>query len=147
MEDSTMGEGKAGGLLVEAERIGRHRREGERGELRRGLPVGFVWGEGDGEILLDPDEAVVNAVRNVFQRFLEFGSARKTWLWFLEQELPLPNRRFQGAEIQWVAATYHAVHMVLTNPPYAGVYAYGRPAASATSMTPAWFASACVSSL
>src|SRR5947209_8515382 len=54
------------------------RNKAERGELRRGLPVGFAWGEGDGEILLDPDEAVVNAVRNVFQRFLEFGSARKT---------------------------------------------------------------------
>ena len=34
-----------------------------RGELRRGLPVGFVWGEDDGEILIHPDEAVVNVIR------------------------------------------------------------------------------------
>ncbi len=32
-----------------------------RGELRRGLPIGFVWGEDDGEILLHPDEAVVTS--------------------------------------------------------------------------------------
>jgi DNA invertase Pin-like site-specific DNA recombinase len=102
------------------------RNKAERGELRRGLPVGFAWGDGDGEILLDPDEAVVNAIRTIFQRFLEFGSARKTWLWFLEQDLPLPNRRFPTSEIQWVTATYHAIHMVLTNPTYAGAYAYGR---------------------
>jgi recombinase len=102
------------------------RNKAERGELRRGLPVGLVWGEEDGEILLDPDEAVANAIRSVFQRFLEFGSARKTWLWFLEQGLPFPNRRFSTSEIQWVTATYHGIHTVLTNPAYAGAYAYGR---------------------
>ncbi|HVC76280.1 MAG TPA: recombinase family protein [Candidatus Micrarchaeaceae archaeon] len=102
------------------------RNKAERGELRRGLPVGFIWGDGDGEILLDADESVVNAIRNVFQRFLEFGSARRTWLWFLEQEMCLPNRRFPTSDVQWVTATYHAIHMVLTNPTYAGAYAYGR---------------------
>ncbi len=102
------------------------RNKAERGELRRGLPVGFVWGEADGEILLDPDESVVNAIRNVLQRFIEFGSARKTWHWFLEEGLLLPNRRFPTSEVQWVTATYHAIHMVLTNPTYAGAYAYGR---------------------
>ena len=102
------------------------RNKAERGELRRGLPVGFIWGEADGEILLDADESVVNAISNVFQRFLEFGSARRTWLWFLEQEMRLPNRRFPTSDIQWVTATYHAIHMMLTNPTHAGAYAYGR---------------------
>src|ERR1700741_4637204 len=37
-----------------------------RGELRRGLPVGFVWGEADGEVLLHPDEAVVTVIRTIF---------------------------------------------------------------------------------
>src|SRR6516165_2786329 len=31
------------------------RNKAERGELRRGLPVGFVWGEVDGEVLQHPD--------------------------------------------------------------------------------------------
>jgi DNA invertase Pin-like site-specific DNA recombinase len=37
------------------------RNKAARGELRKALPVGLVWGEGDGEILLDPDEAVHGA--------------------------------------------------------------------------------------
>ena len=31
------------------------RNKAARGELRRGLPVGFVWGEGDGEVRFHPD--------------------------------------------------------------------------------------------
>jgi hypothetical protein len=58
------------------------RNKAARGELRRGLPVGFVWGEADGEVLLHPDEAVVTAIRTIFARFAETGSARRVWLWF-----------------------------------------------------------------
>jgi len=32
----------------------------------------------------------------------------------------------QGAEIRWVDASYTAIHHVLTNPVYAGCYAYGK---------------------
>src|SRR5262249_22838877 len=38
------------------------RNKADRGELRRGLPVGLVWGNEDGEVLFHPDEAVVTAV-------------------------------------------------------------------------------------
>ena len=38
------------------------RNKAARGELRKALPVGLVWGEEDGEILLDPDEAVRGAI-------------------------------------------------------------------------------------
>src|SRR6516165_4088787 len=41
------------------------RNKAARGELRRALPVGFVWGEGDGEVLFHPDEAVTGAIRTV----------------------------------------------------------------------------------
>ena len=57
------------------------RNKAARGELRRGLPVGFVWGEEDGEVRFHPDEAVRGAIRTVFARFAEFGSARRVWLW------------------------------------------------------------------
>src|SRR6202790_2166558 len=40
------------------------RNKAARGELRRGLPVGFVWGEADGEVRFHPDEAVVTAIAN-----------------------------------------------------------------------------------
>jgi DNA invertase Pin-like site-specific DNA recombinase len=49
------------------------RNKAARGELRRGLPVGFVWGEEDGEVRFHPDEAVTGAVRTVFERFAEIG--------------------------------------------------------------------------
>ena len=57
------------------------RNKAARGELRRGLPVGLVWGERDGEIRLHPDEAVTGVVRAVFERFAELGSVRRVWLW------------------------------------------------------------------
>ena len=56
------------------------RNKAARGELRRGLPVGFVWGEADGEVRFHPDEAVVAAIRNVFSSFAQTGSARRVWL-------------------------------------------------------------------
>ncbi len=57
------------------------RNKAKRGELRRGLPVGLLWGEADGEVLLDPDEAVRGAIATIFARFQELGSARQVWLW------------------------------------------------------------------
>ena len=102
------------------------RNKAERGELRRGLPVGFVWGEADGEVLLHPDEAVVAAIRSIFVRFAETGSARRVWLWLRDQGYKLPLQMSAHAEIRWVVASYHAVHQVLTNPVYAGAYVYGK---------------------
>jgi DNA invertase Pin-like site-specific DNA recombinase len=83
------------------------RNKAERGELRRGLPVGLVYGEDDGQVLFDPDEAIKGAIQTIFSRFSEMGSARRVWL-------------------HWVAPTYTKVHEVLTNPVYAGAYIYGR---------------------
>ena len=102
------------------------RNKAARGELRRGLPVGFVWGEADGEVRFHPDEAVVAAIRNVFASFAQTGSARRVWLWFRSEGLAFPLQMHQGAEIRWVEASYTAIHHVLTNPVYAGAYAYGK---------------------
>jgi len=102
------------------------RNKAKRGELRRGLPTGFIWGEADGEVLFHPDEAVVTAIRTIFARFAETGSARRVWLWFRDQALKLPLQMHAHAEIRWVDASYHAVHQVLANPVYAGAYVYGK---------------------
>jgi len=96
------------------------------GELRRGLPVGLVWGDEDGEVRFDPDEAVTGAIRTVFERFAEFGSVRRVWLWFCSERLGFPMRRTPFAEIRWIVPTYTAIHNVLTNPTYAGAYTYGK---------------------
>jgi DNA invertase Pin-like site-specific DNA recombinase len=102
------------------------RNKAERGELRRGLPVGLVFGEADGEVLLDPDEAVRGAIQTVFDRFAEVGSARRVWLHFRSEGLLFPSRQHVRASIQWIAPTYTNMHAVLTNPVYAGAYIYGR---------------------
>lgn len=102
------------------------RNKAERGELRRGLPVGLVFGEADGEVLLDPDEAVRGAIQTVFDRFAEVGSARRVWLHFRSEGLLFPSRQHVRASIQWIAPTYTKMHAVLTNPVYAGAYIYGR---------------------
>src|ERR1700741_1185780 len=104
-------------------------KKGAPGELRRGLPVGLIWGEEDGEVLFHPDEAVTGALRTVFERFAEFGSARRVWLWFRSEGLSFPLQITPAGmpgPIRWVAPTYHALHQVLTNPVYAGAYTYGK---------------------
>ncbi len=103
------------------------RNKAARGELRRGLPVGFVWGEHAGEVRLHPDAAVVAALRTVFARFAELGSARRVWLWLRAEGLSFPLQSFPyRGEIRWVAPTYIAIHNILTNPVYAGAYTYGK---------------------
>jgi DNA invertase Pin-like site-specific DNA recombinase len=112
--------------ILRARLDGGIRNKAARGELRRGLPVGFVWGEGDGEVRFDPDAAVAGAIRTVFAKFTELGSARKVWLWFRSEGLSFPLRANMHSPIRWVAATYTSIHNVLTNPVYAGAYAYGK---------------------
>ena len=104
------------------------RNKAARGELRRGLPVGFVWGEHDGEVRFHPDEAVTGAIRTVFERFAEFGSARRVWLWFRSEALPFPLQDGADSQVRSAgsAPTYTALHHILTNPVYAGAYAYGK---------------------
>jgi len=102
------------------------RNKAKRGELRRGLPVGFVWGEEAGEVRFHPDEQVTTAIATVFARFAEMGSARRVWLWFRSEGVQFPLQMVQGGEIRWGAASYTAIHHVLTNPVYAGAYVYGK---------------------
>ena len=102
------------------------RNKAARGELRRGLPVGFIWGEEDGEVLIDPDEALAGAIGTIFERFAELHSVRQVWLWMRREGVQFPLRRFPHSEIQWVTPTYHQIHSVLENPVYAGAYAFGK---------------------
>jgi DNA invertase Pin-like site-specific DNA recombinase len=112
--------------ILRARLDGGIRNKAARGELRRGVPIGFVWGEEEGEIRFDPDAAVVAAIRSVFERFAELGSARRVWLWFHTEGLNFPLRFNQTDEIRWTPPTYTAIHHILTNPVYAGAYCYGK---------------------
>jgi DNA invertase Pin-like site-specific DNA recombinase/uncharacterized protein YndB with AHSA1/START domain/predicted DNA-binding transcriptional regulator AlpA len=115
--------------IIRARLDGGIRNKAARGELRRGLPVGFVWGQADGEVLFHPDEAVTGAIHTVFERFAEFGSARRVWLWFRSEGLSFPLQQAPAGQlgpIRWVTPTYTALHHILTNPVYAGAYTYGK---------------------
>ena len=112
--------------ILRARLNGGIRNKAARGELRRGLPVGFVWGEADGEVRFHPDEAVRTTVAAVFAHFAQTGSARRVWLRFRSEGLTVPLQMHQKGEIRWVEASYTAIHHVLSNPVYAGAYAYGK---------------------
>jgi DNA invertase Pin-like site-specific DNA recombinase len=112
--------------ILRARLLGGIRNKAARGELRRGLPVGFVWGDEDGEVRFHPDEAVTSMIRTIFARFDELGSARRVWLWLRSEGLRFPWQPHYGAAIRWIDPSYTAVYHVLTNPVYAGAYAYGK---------------------
>jgi hypothetical protein len=75
-----------------------------------------VWGEGDGEVLRYPDEAVRGVIGVIFSQFAACGSVRGTWLHLREQGLKMPLQRngyltaaqAERQEITWVEPTYHA---------------------------------------
>lgn len=102
------------------------RNKAARGELRRTLPIGFIWGEEDGEVLLHPDEAVRAAIGAVFERFKELGSIRRVWLWLCSEGLDFPSQYNRRKQIQWGKPTYTAICNILNSPVYAGAYTYGK---------------------
>jgi excisionase family DNA binding protein len=101
------------------------RHKAAKGELRQGVPVGFVYDEGD-HVVLDPNEAVIEVIATVFRRFDELGSARQVMLSLRGDGVLIPRRRSGARRVTWVPATYPAVHDFLTNPAYAGAFVFGR---------------------
>lgn len=99
-----------------------------RGELPLRLPAGYVAGR-DGKVELDPDLEVQGAIRTIFTQFERLGTATAVLHFFNEHGLRIPRRRWQtqtGAQIVWMRPSYQAIHTVLSNPTYAGAYAYGQ---------------------
>ena len=104
--------------------LGAIRQKAQRGELRVRLPVGFCWNE---KVELDPDLRVQNAIRLVFGKFEELGSARQVLLWLWEEQITLPTIGYTANKsAQWTKPLKHAVLSILKNPCYAGAYAFGR---------------------
>jgi DNA invertase Pin-like site-specific DNA recombinase len=99
----------------------------QRGELRFALPPGYCWNE-LGQMEMDPDERVCEAIRMVLRKFRELGSARQVLLWAVQGDLQLPVMRQSqlGARIEWQSPAYHTVLEILRHPVYAGAYVFGR---------------------
>ncbi|WIW89474.1 recombinase family protein [Sphingobium sp. V4] len=52
------------------------RQKAQRGELRISVPIGYIWHRDYG-LSFDPDIRVQEAIRHIFARFREIGSARQ----------------------------------------------------------------------
>ena len=103
------------------------RQKARRGELHLTVAVGYVKTE-DGRIEKDPDRWVQDGISLVFRKFAELQSVRQVLLWFRQENVLVPAI-VQGRgkrPIEWKAPVYHTLHHILTNPVYAGSYAYGR---------------------
>jgi hypothetical protein len=94
-----------------------------RGELLVTVPVGFVKA-GD-RLEKDPDRRVQAAIKLVFEKVAELGSARQALLWFHDEGLEVPAKRGRG-DVVWRRPCYASIHRMITNPIYGGAYAYGK---------------------
>ena len=103
------------------------RRKARRGELFMTVAVGYVRVDRD-RIGMDPDQRVREAVTLVFRKFAELGSIRQVHLWLRHEEIELPALVPGGSpqRIEWKLPVYNSIHHMLTNPVYAGAYAFGR---------------------
>ena len=99
-----------------------------RGALILGLPVGYIQTR-DGRIEQHPDQRVQHAIALVFAKFTEVGSVRQTLLWFRQEQVTLPagdRDQTWGERVAWRLPVYNTILKFLTNPFYAGAYAFGR---------------------
>ena len=101
------------------------RHKAARGELRQLLPVGLDYDDG-GQVMLSPDEAVRSAISQVYALFGQLGSARQVMMTLRARGLLLPRRKAGARRVTWAEASYPAVHDFLTNPAYAGAFAFGK---------------------
>lgn len=106
--------------LVEAMRS-----KAKRGEFRFRLAPGYVWDEA-GRMQKDADDRVRSAIELIFQRFDEIGALHSVQTSLAEEGIVVPSLKGPGRELRWGPPSENYVRRVLTNPLYAGAYAYGR---------------------
>lgn len=102
------------------------RAKAARGELLTRPAIGYLKTD-DERLEKDPDLRVQQILRLMFDKGLELGSVRQAMLWFRDNGLEIPvSRRARPRVIVWRGACYAQFMEVLTNPIYAGAYAFGR---------------------
>ena len=103
------------------------KQKARRGALVLGVAAGYVK-VGRDRIEKNPDQRVQGALQLVFSKFAEFQSARQVHIWLRDEgiELPVKSRKGEARGIIWRLPAYNIVHNILTNPIYAGAYAFGR---------------------
>src|SRR5258708_21631294 len=101
----------------------------QRGDLIWNVPIGLEHDALSGKIRFDADQSVRHAIELVFTLFQQLGSVRGVLNYLAREGLELPSQRLHrgiGWVISWQKPRYHVIYQMLTNPMYAGIYAYGR---------------------
>jgi DNA invertase Pin-like site-specific DNA recombinase len=103
------------------------KQKARRGALILGVAAGYVK-VGRDRIEKNPDQRTREALQLVFSKFAEFQSVRQVHIWLRDEgiELPVKSRDGEARGIVWRLPAYNIVHNILTNPIYAGAYAFGR---------------------
>jgi DNA invertase Pin-like site-specific DNA recombinase len=107
------------------------RQKARRGALVLGVAAGYVK-VGRDRIEKNPDKRVQEAIGLVFAKFAELKSARQVHIWLRDEGIELPAKSRQAgmqgeaSGVVWRLPAYNIVHNILTNPIYAGAYAFGR---------------------
>jgi DNA invertase Pin-like site-specific DNA recombinase len=109
-----------------------------RGAYRLHLPTGFTRLP-DETVVKDPDDQVRHTIELVFSKFAELGSCQKVVRYFHQQNILLPRRHpcgYHKGQLFWKPPTVSSIYVILTNPAYAGAFAYGRRQVEPTRQVP-----------
>lgn len=109
------------------------KQKARRGELFLTVAVGYVKASGN-HIEKDADRRVQAAIELVFRKFTELQTIRQVLVWCRQEKILLPaaGSGETAGQIIWRLPVYPTVHHMLTNPVYAGAYAFGRRTAQVT---------------
>jgi len=113
---------------IRARLLGGQLSKARRGELQMPLPVGLVY-DPAGNVVLDPDRSVQQAIGYLFATFARTGSAHAVVQTFNAEKLLFPTRLRSGThkgEVVWMPLRHWRVLRTLHNPRYAGAFVYGR---------------------
>jgi DNA invertase Pin-like site-specific DNA recombinase len=102
------------------------REKAKRGELYTTVAIGYLLI--DHRLEKDHDKRIQEAITLVFKKFRQFVSARQVLLWFREEKIELPAVKYESGKrtIEWRSPVYNTILKILTNPIYAGTYAFGK---------------------
>ena len=106
------------------------KQKARRGELIRTVAVGYLKTDNE-RIEKDSDRRVQDAIALVFHKFEELQSVRQVLVWIRREQILLPAvvHSYGQQSIEWKSPVYRALDHILTNPVYAGAYAFGRRSA------------------
>lgn len=109
------------------------KQKARRGALFLTVAVGYVKAGGD-RIEKDADRRVREAIALVFRKFTELQTIRQVLVWCRQEKILLPalGNTAAAERIIWRLPVYSTVRHILTNPVYAGAYAFGRRTARVT---------------